>query len=398
MPDLNSVPPSPRLLDTTRRHSSSQQLPSPSLSGPSSPSLNILPSNQNAVNSRPSSSSTTAAAAAAAATTTTTSTSAQHQQPYHHHQHSSVRDGNSVIESGPGPLRHPRPLTASELHIQLEKEQEAIVNRLTRDLSLLRAAHNASVASNHSSTSTATTSTHDAVNESSLLSGSAFTIPTSRRHRRNSSTTSQAFAASDPRHPIRSAQPTPMSRQGSAASRRSRAESPAPGSVPDSSVSGSYPQQQRMPPSSYIHVGASGGGQLSPGLVPATARYEETVQFRNELEAAKKENEALKRRIRELERTVQERRGSTSRGRRPRSASSSTAASVNVAAAASGGTSVAGPRDGTPTAQPASRAGEGEMSTATRSVSTVGVGVPEREVQVGESAASTRPAGTRGDQ
>jgi hypothetical protein len=30
--------------------------------------------------------------------------------------------------SGPGPLRHPRPLTAAELHQQLEREQEAVVS------------------------------------------------------------------------------------------------------------------------------------------------------------------------------------------------------------------------------------------------------------------------------
>ena len=27
-----------------------------------------------------------------------------------------------------GPLRHPRPLTAADLHMQLEKEQEAVVS------------------------------------------------------------------------------------------------------------------------------------------------------------------------------------------------------------------------------------------------------------------------------
>ena len=48
------------------------------------------------------------------------------------------------------PMRHPRPLTAAELHLELEKEQEAVVNRLTRELSALRA-HSASVASTASS-------------------------------------------------------------------------------------------------------------------------------------------------------------------------------------------------------------------------------------------------------
>ena len=37
----------------------------------------------------------------------------------------------SIIQLTPsfaGPLRHPRPLTAADLHMQLEKEQEAVVS------------------------------------------------------------------------------------------------------------------------------------------------------------------------------------------------------------------------------------------------------------------------------
>lgn len=34
---------------------------------------------------------------------------------------------NSGVDPGPGPTRHPRPLTAADLHLQLEKEQEAVV-------------------------------------------------------------------------------------------------------------------------------------------------------------------------------------------------------------------------------------------------------------------------------
>jgi hypothetical protein len=34
---------------------------------------------------------------------------------------------NTGVGAGPGPLRHPRPLTAADLHLQLEKEQEAVV-------------------------------------------------------------------------------------------------------------------------------------------------------------------------------------------------------------------------------------------------------------------------------
>ena len=42
----------------------------------------------------------------------------------------------------PGPLRHPRPLTAADLHMQLEKEQEAVVSRglyMARIICLIRA-------------------------------------------------------------------------------------------------------------------------------------------------------------------------------------------------------------------------------------------------------------------
>jgi len=42
----------------------------------------------------------------------------------------------------------------------------------------------------------------------------------------------------------------------------------------------------------------------------ATARYEEATYHRSELEVAKRENEALRKRIRELERTLSTRRGS----------------------------------------------------------------------------------------
>ena len=42
----------------------------------------------------------------------------------------------------------------------------------------------------------------------------------------------------------------------------------------------------------------------------ATARYEEAAYHRSELEVAKRENEALRKRIRELERALSSRRGS----------------------------------------------------------------------------------------
>ena len=62
--------------------------------------------------------------------------------------------------------------------------------------------------------------------------------------------------------------------------------------------------------------------------VPTTGRYEETAYHRHELDAVKRENEALKRRIRELERTLRARRQSDASVNRARSESVSTTASV----------------------------------------------------------------------
>ena len=134
--------------------------------------------------------------------------------------------------------------------------------------------------------------------------------------------------------------------------------------------------------------------ELSPGLLPGTSRYEETVFYRSELESVKKENEALKRRVRELERMVRDRRPSDAsrvsasvQAGRSRSDSVSTTASVSVAAstAGGGGTSIAAQREGRERLRVVS------MLSAAGSVA---VGVPEDEVRVGESAAS---AGLRGE-
>ncbi|KAJ6785985.1 hypothetical protein PWT90_06280 [Aphanocladium album] len=394
MPDLNSVPASPHPPGSlSRRQSSNVQMASAaaasataqtgSTSSPGnmtpSSSLNILPSNQTAVNPQQQAQHGSNAVSSVASPQLTPAQLAQ--QP--------------ESASGPGPLRHPRPMTASELHMQLEKEQEALVNRLTRELSLLRATHNASVVSNASSTSAATS--HDPITETSLLSGSGFSIPTTRRHHRTSSTASQSHQLASsfegrgthfPRPPA----PVPLSRQDSSTSRSSQA---APGGGVHLSGAGavggggvgsggagldpsSYFHQQRVPHhASSNSVAATpgssfGGDHMSPALMPATLRYEETAFYRNELETAKKENEMLKKRVRELEKMVRERRESSA-SRHVRSESVSTTASTNVVP--TGGSSIAGPRD------------KGR-SSARQSVMSVAVGVPEDEVKFGESAAS----------
>ncbi|KAF8867401.1 hypothetical protein BDZ45DRAFT_795117 [Acephala macrosclerotiorum] len=358
-PDLNSVPPSPRPLAssprlTTASRRTSQQMnmaPPASTSIPTSPSLNILPSNQSAVHHTIS---------PPLASPNMTSTQA-------------LAGDNTGVGSGPGPLRHPRPLTAADLHLQLEKEQEAVVNRLTRELSMLRAAQNASVVSNTSSTSAGFPDPADH-NANHLLSGPSHPAPSQRRHHRSSSststrsntaitslagltntgpsTTADRTRVSLPRHDSNTnttTQPVAisLSRQNSmTGSRRSGASSPAPLSSAQSSyqhASGDHfpafytsrPIPHRDPSSSSLAMMSSGGEgmqrQDSVTSVQTTGRYEEVAFHRHELEAVKRENEALKRRVRELERSLRDRRRSdasaTGQGR-IRSESVSTTASV----------------------------------------------------------------------
>lgn len=201
-----------------------------------------------------------------------------------------------------------------------------------------------------------------------------------------------------------------LSRQNSTASRRSRTDSPAPSQPSSLTLShlndpslASYFAGRLAPGSSvFTHPGTSGptsapgatptpGSEvLSPAILPATTRYEETAYYRSELDAVKRENEALKRQVRELERMVRERRASdasraaqqgSSNASRPRSESVSTTASVSVAVAG-GGTSIAGQREDRP-----------RVVSMLSHAGSVGVGVPEDEVKVGESAASGREGG-----
>ncbi|EKD16041.1 hypothetical protein MBM_06052 [Drepanopeziza brunnea f. sp. 'multigermtubi' MB_m1] len=366
-PDLNSVPPSPRPITssscphftsrtTSRRTSHSQQLamapqtlPSQSTSHPQSnahastspqpvpQATNILPSNQAALHQA------TSPPLASPSVVTGTGAAAD----------------NTGVGAGPGPLRHPRPLTAADLHLQLEKEQEAVVNRLTRELSLLRAAQNASVVSNTSSTSAGLPDTQD-YNANHLLSGPSHPAPSSRQHHRSSSTTSNRSinftlpSTTADRIP----QSISLSRQNSSTGSQ-RAGSPAPLGL--GSSSGSYHQlagehfpsfySQRPVPhrdasSNSVTAVMAGTGSVMSGAegrgvshemlradsvtsVQTSGRYDEAAYHRQELDSVKRENEGLKRRIRELERTLRARRESdASAGDRMRSESVSTTASV----------------------------------------------------------------------
>lgn len=130
---------------------------------------------------------------------------------------------------------------------------------------------------------------------------------------------------------------------GIGGARRSGASSPAP-------MSGSHGIQDhspyfyqsrpgapgREPSSGSLHglAAATGGESMlradSVTSVQTSGRYEEAAYHRHELEAVKRENDALKRRIRELERTLRVRRQSDASVRGGRSESVSTTASVSV--------------------------------------------------------------------
>ncbi|KAL1975798.1 hypothetical protein VTN31DRAFT_4190 [Thermomyces dupontii] len=247
-PDLNSVPPSPR-----RPHSvqSNSELNSPSTSRRVSQTMGPPP--------MPNSFLSTGSVPPA------------------------DMPAGGTIDHGPGPIRHPRPMTAADLHLLLEKEQEAVVNRLTRELTLLRQ-QTASVASTASSTSTG-------FNEP--LDGQFHhPIPTSsRRHRSSSSLSSHlapgssTLAASvasiapsrDTAHPASSVRsPGDCMRAG-----RSRA----------SSITSSRQQQYN-------------GESFRSASISSTTRQEDASHQRAELESLRRENEMLRRRIQELEQSL----------------------------------------------------------------------------------------------
>lgn len=296
---------------------------------------------------------------------------------------------------------------------------------------MLRMAQNSSVVSNTSSTS-ASTSAIDQLHPSSftdthMLSGPGFPVPTSRRHHRTSSTAStrsvsQAATQGSSSAPIPIPQPhsgsaasileaarnprgaAGMSRQNSTTSHRSssRNRSPQPYMSSSGLLSSSHSQPhgfpQDYPPgyfardrtSSNASVIATPGSELSPGLVPATLRYEETAHYRNELDVAKRENDMLKKRVKELERMLRERKDGDAGHARVRSESSSTTTNTSVSmigttglgGVVGGGTGIAGGRRDE--RRTMDRAGSAMSATGS-----VAVGVSDEELRLGESAATT---------
>ena len=164
--------------------------------------------------------------------------------------------------------------TPSNLHNSQRKKImltiTAQVNRLTRELTALRA-HSASVASTASSASTFD------------ITGPSH--PTASRRHRSSSSTSQP-------HGI------PLNSATANIPHHHHHHSHRP------SLSGAAAEPITSTPSAASR-------HSSVGSVPLTPRYEDVALHRQELEEAKRENERLRRRVRELEALVRGRRASS---------------------------------------------------------------------------------------
>lgn len=228
------------------------------------------------------------------------------------------------------------------------------VNRLQRELSLLRQ-QSISVASTASSTSAGVADPTDH-NANHLLSGASYPIP-SRRHRSSSSlsTTSATTNATTTTSGLTGMSGSTVGTTGGVAG------STISGITPARDVSGQYSTYTRealsrhnsttssrrsetsSPLSSSLHQGdhlhtamphrpsissqpgfsqpthialpaiSSSSARLShlPPAV-ATSRYEEAAYYRSELDVLKRENDNLRRRVKELERSLNEHRQSSS--------------------------------------------------------------------------------------
>ncbi|OAL49372.1 hypothetical protein IQ07DRAFT_587946 [Pyrenochaeta sp. DS3sAY3a] len=248
-PDLNSVPPSPRPNVTSNPQSTQGTQPaSGSLSR-----QNSTPASRRASQIYPMS-PPPLPLASPGGTLPQHTTSAQHGHISFPPLSPSMSGHIASVDSAGVPMRHPRPMTAAEMHLELEQEQEAVVNRLTRELSALRA-HSASVAS------TASSAAESSATHAESLTGHMH--PTSSRRHRSSSSVS------------RSGLP--------------------PGTYPHRYSISSQPATSD--PSHRDNRSAS---------IVSTPRYEEVALHRAELEEVKRENEKLKQRIRDLERMIKE--------------------------------------------------------------------------------------------
>ncbi|THW83457.1 hypothetical protein D6D18_08108 [Aureobasidium pullulans] len=234
------------------------------------------------------------------------------------------------------PVRHPRPLTAAELHLELEKEQEAVVrcltpfapsylvNRLTRELSALRAQHSASVASNASQTSS----------NQALDNSLSHHTPT-RQHRSSSTASSRSISNPSvtshtniqhpqPTAPLAGISQASYDRAAAAHGSASTTTTTNPPSISRNpsirSTSGhSTPALTPASATSLPHrpsISQTASGLSTAGSFGPTSPYTSSsstadiASSRAELDLVKQENEALRQRVKALERALRSRRNS----------------------------------------------------------------------------------------
>ena len=200
-------------------------------------------------------------------------------------------------------------MTIADLHLELEKEQEAVVNRLTRELSLLRR-QTASVASTTSSAS----------NYNSELTDPSLPVP--GRHRSSSTLSSRSNApgtaasareaGAPPSRPSLDRHRMSFSREAPNTTPPSLSSSLQHGDYFSHSMSRSHSRSHSQQSSaSFLPVPNLAAPIHAPYILDharhgppsphPTSRNEDVAVHRAELDAVKRENEALRRRVRELE-------------------------------------------------------------------------------------------------
>ncbi|KAL4880797.1 hypothetical protein BJY04DRAFT_70855 [Aspergillus karnatakaensis] len=200
-----------------------------------------------------------------------------------------------------GSLRQPTPLSPSDIHSILEQEQEAMVNRLSRELSLLRN-QTASVASTTSSTSTTVNESFEPLIGPSYVAGPVY--PTaSRRHRSSSSLSGSYFPViQNSRHGGRSRRPSFATPQ--------RSQSLI-------SVTSQIPERRREPSAHVTHNSRLYSRRSSVSQrIPSHSSVRTDDTTAQDVDTLLHENEALRRRIRdlELELSIQKKEARTSTG------------------------------------------------------------------------------------
>lgn len=243
------------------------------------------------------------------------------------------------------PRRHSRPMTPAELHLELEREQEGIVNRLSRELQTLRA-HSSSMASNTSATSSHSQSQAPTPSSTLQPPTPSLASPPDNMHPPVSplaSTVNMTQSSSDPSHPISSPRiPTTIRRHRSSSSSQSstsRSQSLTSGVPPPSHLASGVASQASVERArdaagipdpnagNYLHThqpsrsrqGSMRSGQPSPASMPTSlhyprerrssqqasvARVEEAIAARESLDKTKAENEDLIKKVKQLEKQL----------------------------------------------------------------------------------------------